>query len=306
MHQPAHACLQPIECRRNTTNEERPLQHFCNFHGNHQLSLTKSFGMVRLSEGTARCVPMRIIENNEQIAHKNFAQNLCRGIFPPGSPPRYAVTALVPRGIAAVRVPWGIDAEVFSRPASGVATKGLIRWAWVLPGHAMDTVASCSVSRVKREGPLATSSRLSGLPAHRHQCLDDAGGVCRRGIVMDADGVQRECSQGAEMDAGEVLQSRGVLKGRVFFFLLRTAPRDHQPPTANSHQLPTATNRQPPTATNRQPPLVPEHFFFSVKDTPAAEGGQTECGGGAEACGGSGSKASIPQPPLAAGPRASA
>ena len=38
---------------------------------------------------------------------------------------------------------------------------------------------------------------------------------------------------------------------------LRTAPRDHQPPTANSHQPPTATNRQPPTATNRrQPPAA--------------------------------------------------
>ena len=35
-----------------------------------------------------------------------------------------------------------------------------------------------------------------------------------------------------------------------------TAPRDHQPPTANSHQPPTVTNRQPPTATNRQPPTA--------------------------------------------------
>ena len=102
---------------------------------------------------------------------------------------------------------------------------------------------------------------------------------------------------------------RAVLKGPDFFFLLRTAPRDHQPPTANSHQPPTATSRQPlPTATNhqspttnrRQPPLtatnrqlltanrqlpptmvehmecpraflgklVPEHFFFPVKDRP--------------------------------------
>ena len=36
------------------------------------------------------------------------------------------------------------------------------------------------------------------------------------------------------------------------FFLVRTAPRDHQPPTAN-RQLPTAGPHQPPTA-NRQPP----------------------------------------------------
>ena len=36
------------------------------------------------------------------------------------------------------------------------------------------------------------------------------------------------------------------------FLLLRTAPRDHQPPTATPpRQPPTATNRQPPTA-NRQ------------------------------------------------------
>ena len=49
----------------------------------------------------------------------------------------------------------------------------------------------------------------------------------------------------------EVARIRAVLK-EPDFFLLRTAPRDHQPPTAKSHQPPTATNRQPPTATNRQ------------------------------------------------------
>ena len=27
------SCLHPIECHRNTTNEETPLQHFCEFHG---------------------------------------------------------------------------------------------------------------------------------------------------------------------------------------------------------------------------------------------------------------------------------
>ena len=27
-----HSCLHPIECHRNTANEERPLQHFCDFH----------------------------------------------------------------------------------------------------------------------------------------------------------------------------------------------------------------------------------------------------------------------------------
>ena len=48
----------------------------------------------------------------------------------------------------------------------------------------------------------------------------------------------------------------GSLRDEIFFFCegppLRTAPRDHQPPTANTHQPPTATSRQPPTATNRQ------------------------------------------------------
>ena len=29
-----HSCLHPFECRRNTTNEERPIQHFCDFQGN--------------------------------------------------------------------------------------------------------------------------------------------------------------------------------------------------------------------------------------------------------------------------------
>ena len=67
---------------------------------------------------------------------------------------------------------------------------------------------------------------------------------------------------------------RGVLKGRDFFFLLRTALKDrpkgpptanrqlpltanrHQPPTTNRHQ-PTATNRrQPPAATNCQLPTT--------------------------------------------------
>ena len=55
--------------------------------------------------------------------------------------------------------------------------------------------------------------------------------------------------------------SRAVLKGPDFFFCqgppLRTAPRDHQPPTTNPHQPPTATNRrQSPAATNRQLPTT--------------------------------------------------
>ena len=48
----------------------------------------------------------------------------------------------------------------------------------------------------------------------------------------------------------------------AFFFCevlpLRTASRDHQPPTTN-HQLPTATNRQWPTASGYQPPTAHCH-----------------------------------------------
>ena len=60
---------------------------------------------------------------------------------------------------------------------------------------------------------------------------------------------------------GWELPGRAVLKGTRFFFFcqgppLRTAPRDHQPPTADSHQPPTATNRQPPTASHQPPPTA--------------------------------------------------
>ena len=55
--------------------------------------------------------------------------------------------------------------------------------------------------------------------------------------------------------------SRAVLKEPDFFFVfgppLRTAPRDHQPPTANSHQPPTANRHQPPTTDRHQ--LPPKH-----------------------------------------------
>ena len=49
------------------------------------------------------------------------------------------------------------------------------------------------------------------------------------------------CLQVLLLPAGvHCIASGGVLKERIFF-LLRTAPRDHQPPTANRHQPP-ATN----------------------------------------------------------------
>ena len=51
------------------------------------------------------------------------------------------------------------------------------------------------------------------------------------------------------------------------FFFCWTAPRDHQPPTADCHQPPTsnccqplaATNRQPPMTANRHQPPIPNH-----------------------------------------------
>ena len=77
---------------------------------------------------------------------------------------------------------------------------------------------------------------------------------------------------------------------------LPTTANRHQPPITNHQPPPTATNRQLPTANrqmlptaNRQPPpnmvehmecpraflgkLVPEHFFFSVKDRPQCSRG---------------------------------
>ena len=62
---------------------------------------------------------------------------------------------------------------------------------------------------------------------------------------------------GAGEDTGQA-EGRAVLK-EPDFFLLRTAPRDHQPPTANSHQPPAATNRQPPPTTNHQAPTGTNH-----------------------------------------------
>ena len=52
--------------------------------------------------------------------------------------------------------------------------------------------------------------------------------------------------------------------GFAFFFLLRTAPKDHQPPTANRQPPPTANRHQPPTATNRQPPFNNASVVFCV------------------------------------------
>ena len=54
-------------------------------------------------------------------------------------------------------------------------------------------------------------------------------------------------------DITQALAAGRSLRNQIFFSF-RTAPRDHQPPTASSHQPPTATNRQPATVANRQRP----------------------------------------------------
>ena len=96
--------------------------------------------------------------------------------------------------------------------------------------------------------------------------LSPSDGLCRlcRGPSLGAMGGRLPPATGA----------RGVLKGRDFFFLLRTALKDrpkgpptanrqlpstpnrHQPPTTNRHQPPATNRRQPPAATNRQLPTT--------------------------------------------------
>ena len=88
----------------------------------------------------------------------------------------------------------------------------------------------------------------------------------------------------AEEQTGHPYIDKGVLKG-VDFFLLRIAPRDHQPPTAaNRHQPPIPKPQPPSTTTNAQLPtahrqhmvcpraflgkLCKGTFFFPVKDRP--------------------------------------
>ena len=99
-----------------------------------------------------------------------------------------------------------------------------------------------------------------------HRCFGAAPGV------SDADG-RRFCWQrrhgsrclrllGRTDEYDVVCRSRAQwgpgrsLRDQIFF-LLRAAPRDHQPLTANCHQPPIATNHQPSTAANRhQPPIT--------------------------------------------------
>ena len=67
-----HSCLHPIECHRNTTNEEVPLQHFGDFHGK-LIIMNQILLWHGTSEGRPNVFPCK---NTEQIAHKSLAQNL--------------------------------------------------------------------------------------------------------------------------------------------------------------------------------------------------------------------------------------
>ena len=64
-----------------------------------------------------------------------------------------------------------------------------------------------------------------------------------------------QCLFGTSIVWGGGGYARAVLK-EPNFFLLRTAPWDHQPPSTNRNQLPTAASRQLPTATNHQSPIT--------------------------------------------------
>ena len=57
----------------------------------------------------------------------------------------------------------------------------------------------------------------------------------------------------------KLLAAGRSLRNQIFFCQgtpLRTTPRDHQPPTANSDHPPTAANRHPPTASHQPPPTA--------------------------------------------------
>ena len=73
-------------------------------------------------------------------------------------------------------------------------------------------------------------------------------------------GPGKPCRLGDPKEGGKSKWLPGQsLRAPIFFPSgqpLRTAPKDHQPPTSNRYQPPT-TNRQPPTAANRQPHQPP-------------------------------------------------
>ena len=94
-------------------------------------------------------------------------------------------------------------------------------------------------------------------------------------------GTPCDCSEGVGGGAGQwpgmglglgLGQGRAVLKTPNIF--RKTAPKDHQPPTANRRQPPTAINRhrhQPPTAPNRQPPTIVRYCFCGLLSCPCLD-----------------------------------
>ena len=70
--------------------------------------------------------------------------------------------------------------------------------------------------------------------------------------VYQAEALQVRLRAGSPV--GAVAPALGCPDEPPLFFLLRTAPRDRQRPTANRHQPPTAIRHQPPTAIRHQPP----------------------------------------------------
>ena len=75
-----HACLHPIECRRKTTKEEKPLQHFCDFHGK-----LITIGQIH-SHGTTEQRRSLTLKNTEQIAHRICDTEILPCTPPPPAP----------------------------------------------------------------------------------------------------------------------------------------------------------------------------------------------------------------------------
>ena len=138
----------------------------------------------------------------------------------------------------------------------GVPAAGVTRGASAPPRHGPGggRVLSGGVLRPK------TEARCGGPPALRPTLQCSGGdGLGPKNSHRDRPSVGRVV--GTHVHAS-VVCAGGSLRNPIFY-LLRTAPKGHQPPTANRHQPPNATNcqmpptgnrHQPPNATNCQPP----------------------------------------------------